>query len=299
MTLTTPGRNSDSRGEPPSLLSLAALPAKDLYAQLGSSEGGLSAQVASRRLAEIGPNELPPARTRPLVLRFLDQLTHRMAMLLWIAGILAFVSGTPELGWAIWAVIIINAAFSFWQEYRAERALAELSKVLPQRARALRDGQPLELAARELVPGDVVLLEEGDRVSADSRLVEAEQLCLDASVLTGESVSIPRHAEPFIADGSRRGEAPNLAPNLVFAGTTVASGRGKALVYATGVRTEFGKVAGNAGLLRHLVVARLLTDGLAAYHSRAACPHSPTGALPHLLPGHDHGSRLYRRLSGR
>ena len=157
MTLTTPGRNSDSRGEPPSLLSLAALPAKDLYAQLGSSEGGLSAQVASRRLAEIGPNELPPARTRPLVLRFLDQLTHRMAMLLWIAGILAFVSGTPELGWAIWAVIIINAAFSFWQEYRAERALAELSKVLPQRARARsgRRGAPRggRSSQRGLPPG--------------------------------------------------------------------------------------------------------------------------------------------------
>ena len=119
---------------------------------------------------------MPEPAHRPLVLRFTDQLTHFMALLLWVAGILAFISHTPELCWAIWAVIWINAIFSFWQEYQAEQALAALKKVLPAQARVPRDGTLQVIPARELVPGDVVQLEEGDRICADARLLSAESL---------------------------------------------------------------------------------------------------------------------------
>jgi Ca2+-transporting ATPase len=190
-----------------------------------------------------------------------------MALLLWVAGILAFASGTPELGWAIWTVILINAIFSFWQEYRAERALAALKKVLPAKVRVCRDGQLQQIPARELVRGDVMQLEAGDRVSADARLLSAESFYVDVSVLTGESLPVarnphpvgPRQAVPVRAGKTimRPGEQPlqervNPAEiaNLVLAGSTVAGGRAVAAVYATGAQTELGHVAHLTGTVK-------------------------------------------------
>ncbi len=162
-----------------------------------------------------------------------------MALLLWVAGVLAFISGTPELSWAIWAVIWINAGFSFWQEFQAEQALAALNKMLPAKAKVYRDGNICEIAVRDIVPGDVMELEEGDRISADARLVSAQSLYVDISVLTGESLPVARTAEPTASEKTRSAEANNL----VFAGATVSAGRGVAVVYATGTHTEFGQVA--------------------------------------------------------
>lgn len=167
--------------------SLWALKPGGVFAALGTHPGGLSEAEASARRLRYGPNEIPAARGRPLVLRFVDDLTHVMAVLLWVAGAMAFVAGQPQLGWAIWAVVLINGVFSFWQEYRAERALAELRRLLPVNVRVVRDGQVREMPARDVVPGDVVRLEEGDRIAADSRLVSATQLSIDRSTLTGES----------------------------------------------------------------------------------------------------------------
>lgn len=205
----------------------------------GTSIEGLTEAEAAIRLKHYGANELPEPPRRSLILRFTDQLTHFMAILLWVAGILAFVSGTPELGWAIWAVIWVNAIFSFWQEYQAEQALASLKKVLPAQVRVHRDGVLTTILARELVPGDAIQLEEGDRISADARLVSAEALYVDVSVLTGESLPVARNAEP-VANLTLR---PVEVSNLVFAGSTVAAGRGVAIVSATGTQTEFGHVA--------------------------------------------------------
>ncbi|GAC1460145.1 MAG: cation-transporting P-type ATPase [Chamaesiphon sp.] len=162
-----------------------------------------------------------------------------MALLLWVAGILAFISGTPELGWTIWAVIWINAAFSFWQEYQAEQALAALKQVLPVQVKVYRDNVLYTIPARELVPGDAIELEEGDRISADARLVSSQSFNVDVSVLTGESLPVARSPEPVTNEKMRASEAANL----VFAGATVAGGRGMAVVYATGSHTEFGQVA--------------------------------------------------------
>ncbi len=236
------------------------LPVEAVYESLGSAVSGLSENEAIDRFQQFGANELPEPAHRPLWLRFIDQLTHLMALLLWVAGILAFVSRSPELGWAIWAVILINAIFSFWQEFQAEQALAALKKVLPMQVKVERDGQLRQIPARELVRGDVIQLEEGDRIPADARLVAAESLSVDVSVMTGESLPVARNATPVsqpeivpIQGGKallRPGEQPlqervnpSEIANLVLAGSTVAAGRAVAVVYATGAQTEFGQVA--------------------------------------------------------
>lgn len=213
--------------------------ADEVCQRLGTSEEGLSEEEARLRLSRHGFNELARPPGRSLLLRFLDQLIHLMAILLWVAGGLAFLSGTPQLGWAIWAVILINALFSFWQEYKAERALSELKKMLPTQAKVYRQGLLKVILARELVPGDIVHLEEGDSISADARLISADMLLVDLSPLTGESVPVARHPEEVSLSCTH----PADASNLVLAGTTVTAGEGLAVVYATGTATEFGKVA--------------------------------------------------------
>ncbi|KGF72308.1 HAD family hydrolase [Neosynechococcus sphagnicola sy1] len=237
-----------------------ALTVTEVYEALDTSAQGLTETEAEARLKRFGLNELPEAPQRPLLLRFIDQLTHFMALLLWVAGILAFISHTPELGWAIWAVIWINAIFSFSQEFQAERALTALKSVLPMQVKVYRDGELKQILAGNLVRGDVVQLEEGDRVSADARLVTAESLYLDISVMTGESLPVAREADPAqprqmvpLRAGKplmHPGDTPlqeALPPgeirNLVLAGSTVAAGRAIAVVYATGAQTEFGHVA--------------------------------------------------------
>src|SRR5579883_1403463 len=217
------------------------LTTEDTYQTLGTSDQGLPEPEAACRLQQYGYNELPESAQRSLLLRFIDQLTHFMALLLWVAGILAFISGTPELGWAIWAVIWINAAFSFWQEYQAEQALAALKRVLPVQVKVYRNGELCTIPARELVPGDVIQLEEGDRISADARLVSSQSFYVDISVLTGESLPVARSPEAMV-NGNSKVRASEAA-NLVFSGSTVAGGRGVAVVYATGSQTEFGQVA--------------------------------------------------------
>jgi len=233
---------------------------EQVYLNLNTSPEGLADSEALIRAKQYGVNELPEPPRRSLVWRFVDQLTHFMALLLWVAGILAFIAHIPELGWAIWAVIWLNAIFSFSQEYQAEKALSALKNVLPAQAKVYRGGILQNIPARELVIGDVIQLEEGDRLSADARLVEAENLYVDVSILTGESLPISRHSLPVtnrslipLRNGTpilQTGEQtlqekwqPGEIPNLVLAGSTIASGRGKAVVYATGARTEFGHVA--------------------------------------------------------
>ena len=220
-------------------LPIWTLSTEQLYQALNTSELGLSELETTSRLQQYGLNELPEPTRRPMILRFIDQLTHFMALLLWVAGMLAFLSGTPALGWAVWAVIGINAGFSFWQEFQAEKALSALNQMLPSQAKVYRDGTLHLISAREIVPGDVVELEEGDRISADARLISAQSCYVDISVLTGESMPVARSADPITAENMRASEATNL----VFAGSMVSSGRARAVVYATGTRTEFGQVA--------------------------------------------------------
>ncbi len=220
-----------------------SLPLEGVHQALQTTPEGLDREEAERRLAHFGPNRLPPARRRHLALRFLDQMVHFMALLLWIAGGLAFAAGTPQLGWAIWAVVLINGVFSFWQEFQAERTLAALTRALPSQVQVWRNGQLGFLPAEDLVAGDRVRLEEGDRVPADCRVSIAHALYLDLSVLTGESLPVARRSDALEGAQQQAKVSTSERSNLVMAGSTVASGRGEAFVYATGAETEFGQVA--------------------------------------------------------
>ena len=215
------------------------LPLAQVADALQTTPQGLSTAEARRRLERYGANRLPPLKRRPLLLRFTDQLFHFMALLLWVAGSLAFIARAPQLGWAIWAVILINGVFSFWQEFKAERTLQALAEHLPPQVRVWRDGALQELTADQLVCGDRLLLEEGDQIPADCRLVVAHQLYVDLSVLTGESLPVLRSAEALAAPE----QTPRDCSNLLLAGCCVASGRGEGLVYATATETEYGQVA--------------------------------------------------------
>jgi magnesium-transporting ATPase (P-type) len=214
-------------------------PLADVYRAVGSSPAGLSQPEAAERLAATGPNVIGEAAGIPLVRRLAANFTHLMALLLWAAGLLAFGAGLPELGIAVFLVNVINGLFSFWQEFKAERATEALRGLLPSYVTVLRGGAEERIVADDLVPGDVMLLAEGDRIPADARLVEAHELAADQSTLTGESYPAPRTSASLPP-----GKWPPAArTNIVFAGTSVSRGRGKAVVFATGMRTEFGGIA--------------------------------------------------------
>lgn len=225
-------------------MDLAALSAEDVYRRLESSTAGLGSTAVEARLRHYGYNQLRPAARTFWPLALARQFTHFLAVLLWIAAALAFIAdalkpdeGMAMLGWAIVGVIAINAAFAFFQEYKAERAVEALHHLLPSTAWAIRKGQSQCIARQQIVPGDIILLEEGEQVPADARLVEAVGLQVDMSALTGEARPKRRTADPVLD-----GHVLDL-PNLVFAGTTVLAGHGKAVVFATGAHSEFGKIA--------------------------------------------------------
>ncbi|MDE2583913.1 MAG: cation-transporting P-type ATPase [Betaproteobacteria bacterium] len=216
-------------------------------ASLGSSPQGLTAVEARRRLGEFGPNQVMAPPRDPLWLMLAREFTHFFALILWLAAGLAFFAdhfgpgqGMAELGWAIVGVILVNGAFSFWQSYRAEQALAALKQLLPQQVEVRRDGGTQTLPAATLVPGDMVLLAEGAKVPADCRLIEGWGLRANLAALTGESYPKARSAEP---EPSAAASEPLQARNLLLAGSLIVSGEGCALVYATGMQTEFGRIA--------------------------------------------------------
>jgi Ca2+-transporting ATPase len=216
-----------------------ALPVDAVYSTLATRPEGLHQSEAEQRLREYGPNILREVKGKPLYLKFLANFTHLMAILLWIGGIVALIAQMPQLAIAVWMVNLINGLFSFWQEFRAEKATQALRKLLPAYARVLRDGEEQRILAEELVPGDVILLEEGDSISADCRLVQEAELRVDQSILTGESHPVSKSVDPFVRQDITYSEIPNL----IFSGTHIAAGNGKAVVFATGMATEFGKIA--------------------------------------------------------
>ncbi len=219
---------------------IETIPAPEVYAALGARPGGLSREEAAKRLERYGPNNIREIKGKSLLVKFLANFIHLMAVLLWIAGLVAFIARMPQLAVSIWMVNLINGAFSFWQEFKAERATEAMRRMLPSYARVFRDGAVQRVQAVELVPGDVILLSEGDRISADARLVEAAELRVDQSTLTGESLHVRKTNDAVAGNGLARIEIPNIA----FAGTSVVSGTGKGVVFATGMETEFGRIAG-------------------------------------------------------
>jgi sodium/potassium-transporting ATPase subunit alpha len=222
---------------------IAEIPKEEVFTLLHTSPQGLSEEEASARLKQFGYNEIKEAHKTSLFFRFIQQFTHFLAIILWVAAILAFISdwlnpgeGMRNLGFAIIGVILLNAVFSFIQEYKAEKAIEKLKLMLPLKVRVIREGKEREILARELVPGDLILLSEGDKVPADARVVQSEYLTVNNAPLTGESAPVVLTEEPYFG---RFIESKNIA----FAGATVLFGRGKAVVFATGMRTEFGRIA--------------------------------------------------------
>ncbi|MGN6254897.1 MAG: cation-translocating P-type ATPase, partial [Solirubrobacterales bacterium] len=208
-----------------------------LLRDLRASRSGLTGREAERRLLTYGPNELERRGGRRWPAQLLRQFTHPLALLLWGAAGLAAVAGIAPIAVAVVIVIVLNAAFAFVQERQAERAVEALRNYLPQRAEVLRDGRRASIDARELVPGDILLIEEGARISADAHLLEGT-IDVDLSTLTGESVPVSRSPQPAKA------HIPLLqAPELVFSGTSCTGGEAEALVYATGMGTELGRIA--------------------------------------------------------
>ena len=220
--------------------SIHSAPPGEACTLLSSRPEGLTREEAADRLGRSGPNVLRKPRGRPLYRKFLSQFTHLMAILLWVGGGVAFLAGMPQIGVAVLVVNLINGAFGFWQEHKAEKAAEALRRILPRRARVRRGGGEAQIPAEELVPGDILLLSEGDHVPADARVIAETELRIDQSTLTGESHPVRKAREAVTGSGLSRCEFPNL----VFAGTTVAAGNGVAVVFATGMATEFGKIAG-------------------------------------------------------
>ena len=211
---------------------------------LKSSHDGLSQNEALRRLKEFGPNQIDKVPPESLLISFLKEFIHFFALILWLAAGLAFFAdyrqpgeGMDALGYAILGVIVINGLFAFWQQFRAERAVAALEKLLPHYVKVLRDNNISLILATHLVPGDVILLQEGDNVSADCRIIEAFSLRVNNATVTGESMPKARDAEPSSEEDLLH------ARNTLLAGTSVVSGEGRAVVFATGMHTEFGKIA--------------------------------------------------------
>src|SRR6516165_6926929 len=220
------------------------LSAADAVASLNSSLEGLSSAEALRRLHEYGPNRVEEVVGESRLLRFLKEFTHFFALILWLAAALAFLAewvdpgqGMAKIGYAVVAVIIVSGLFSFWQEFRIERTLAALRQLLPQHVDVLRENKAVRVLADQLVPGDIVLVEQGNNIPADCRLIEAFGVRVNNATVTGESLSKSRVAEP-----SNHQEIIH-AENVLLAGTSLVSGEARAVVFATGMHTEFGKIA--------------------------------------------------------
>lgn len=210
-----------------------------VFGQLETARAGLASDEAAVRQGRFGKNVIQSEKKKSPVIAFLANFTHLMAVLLWVAGAIAFIAGLPELGVAVWLVNIINGVFSFWQEARASQATEALKKMLPAYATVIRDGQEQKILAEDLVPGDVMLLAEGDKISADARVIASSDLQVNQSTLNGESTPSRKTADAVLEEGLSAAEIPNL----VFAGTSVSEGNSRAVVFRIGMDTEFGKIA--------------------------------------------------------
>jgi calcium-translocating P-type ATPase len=209
-----------------------------------SSAAGLGPAEVERRLHEFGRNEVAKVADRPLWLRLFKEFTRFFSLILWLAAGLAFFAEWSEpgqdmakVGYAIVTVILVSGVFSFWQEHRVERTLAALRKLLPQQAQVLREGKVTRIPAEQLVPGDIVHLEQGDNIPADCRLIEAFGARVSNAAITGESLPQAREVAPSALDDLIDSR------NIVLAGTSMVSGQAKAVVFATGMHTEFGRIA--------------------------------------------------------
>ncbi len=216
------------------------LPAQDVCQRLGvDPTTGLSHEEARRRLETYGPNTLPESRGPSIPHMLLHQFTEAMVILLLVAAGISWLLGDVKEAIAILVIVVLNALLGFTQEYRAERALAALKKLTVPTVKVRREGLVQEISARDIVPGDIIILETGDAVPADARLLHSVSLRVEEAALTGESEPVAKHTDPIPVENLPVAERRNL----VFMGTWVTYGRGEAVVVATGQQTELGRIA--------------------------------------------------------
>jgi P-type Ca2+ transporter type 2C len=215
-----------------------SLKTEEVVEELKTSEKGLPLQEAQARLVTYGANELKKEKGTSPIKMFLGQFTDVLMIILLIATGLSIAVGETIDALIILAIVIASATLGFTQEYRSEKAVEALKRMAAPAALVIREGKEQKIPATELVPGDVILLYTGDKVPADSRLIEAHNLKVDEAALTGESAPADKNIESLPEQSSL-----NDRRNMVYSGTIVAYGRAKAIVATTGMQTEFGKIA--------------------------------------------------------
>ncbi len=215
------------------------LQAEEVARLLGADlKAGLSAKDVCRRQKEYGPNRITPRRGPPASLKFLQQLNQPLVYILLLAvGVTAFLGEWVDSS-VIFGVVLFNAVVGFLQEARAEKAIEALAKMVATETTVRRDGRKLRVHSQELVPGDVVLLQSGDRVPADLRLFHVRNLHADESALTGESLPVVKHPDPLALDTILADRK-----NLAYTGTLITSGQAEGVVWAIGDQTETGRIA--------------------------------------------------------
>ena len=236
MTSASPDDVTAANGSP---IAWHSLPLTAIQDHLSASPNGLSAREAAERLQRFGANRIPRRAPPSLAELFLRQFKSPLVYLLLAAAAVSLALGEALDALFIFIVLLLNAGIGTTQEWQAQKKADELDKMVPLRAVARRDGNWRELDASDLVPGDLVRLESGSRVSADLRLVEHQELGIDESLLTGESLPVEKDSEAILPKDTNLAERLNLA----YAGTTVLSGRASGLVVAAGAKTEIGRIA--------------------------------------------------------
>ncbi len=216
-----------------------SLRAQEVYQALETSPLGIPHVEAEMRLSLYGHNILSKQQKTPVWEKLILEFIRPPALVLLMVGLVALLQREILLAGIIWSIVIVNTAFSFWREHRAEQAIEKLSEILPSFAHIIRDDKELFIPSSEVVPGDLLVLAEGDNIPADARVIEEYGLRTNNATLTGEAIPARKTADPSILDGISELDRPNL----IFAGTSIASGTGKAVVYSTGMMTQFGRIA--------------------------------------------------------
>ena len=209
-----------------------------LYQTLQSSKKGLNSKEVQKRIRTYGYNELPSKKRESIIVKFFKGLLNPIIMLLVVTVILSFIIGETVDAYAIIFIILVDLVLGTIQEYNAEKNALALQKMIVDKVRVFRDGKQIEIESKNLVPGDIVLLESGDKISADARIITSDNLQIDESLLTGESVN--QYKNNDVIEGEiLLGDTKNM----VYAGTNVITGRATVIVIATGLNTEIGKIA--------------------------------------------------------
>ncbi len=213
------------------------LKVEEVLSELKADEGGLSSKEAKLRLKKFGLNDIEKKRRIDPIKIFFRQFKSFLILILIIAALISAILESLTDAYIIMGIILINAALGFTQEYKAEKAMEALKRLAAPKSKVIRNGKEVEISSKKIVPGDIILLESGDRIPADARLIKAMSLKVDESILTGESVPVTKDTKPLTD------ETLAERKNMVFLGTTVSYGKSLAVVVDTGMQTEMGKIA--------------------------------------------------------